>query len=87
MNSQVNGAKVVASSKSESKRFGIVTMSTADQAQACIENVNNTEFLDNLITVELVRKVEILLISFRQQSNTFVYIVCNNIIQRNIMRF
>jgi len=58
LNSQVNGAKVVASSKSE-KRFGLVTMSTAEEAQACIENVNNTEFQDNLITVELVRKMEI----------------------------
>lgn len=45
----------MASSKSEGKWFGLVVMSSPEEALLCIENVNNTQFQDDVITVEFVR--------------------------------
>jgi RNA recognition motif-containing protein len=57
----VTGAKLVTSAKCPgSKCFGFVTMSTAEEAEAAIKNLSNTEIAkDQKITVE---KVNIMLI-------------------------
>jgi len=36
-----------------SKSFGLITMSTAQEAAQCIERLNNTEYNDQIIGVKL----------------------------------
>ena len=52
--SQVVSAKVVARSRSRSHRYGFVTMSSVEQADACIKALNDTELKGSKIIVELV---------------------------------
>ena len=49
----MTGAKVVTSAKSPgSKCFGLVTMSTVEEANQCIEHLNKTEFNGRIISLE-----------------------------------
>lgn len=63
---QVVQAKVVASAKNpDSKRYyGIVTMSTSEEADRCIENLNQTEVNGQVITVEKVKRFIGLILEF-----------------------
>ena len=51
---QVVTAKVVAKAQSRNQRFGYVTMTTAEEAQKCISELNDTELKGRKITVEVV---------------------------------
>jgi len=58
---QVTGAKVVTSAKNPgTKCFGLVTMSTAEEAELCIERLNKTEFQGRIISLEKVGLLGIL---------------------------
>jgi len=51
----VTGAKVVTSAKNPgTKCFGLVTMSSAAEAELCVERLNKTEFRGRIISVEKV---------------------------------
>ncbi len=52
---QVISAKVVAKSRTKQLRFGFITVSTPEEAQTCINELNGTELKGKKITVELVR--------------------------------
>lgn len=53
VHSKVSGAKIVTNSRSAGARcFGYVTLSSADDADKCIEKLNKTELGGNMITVE-----------------------------------
>jgi len=55
LNVQVTGAKVVTSAKNPgTKCFGLVTMSSAEEAELCIERLNKTEFHGRIISLEKV---------------------------------
>jgi len=50
----VDTAKVLTAAKSPgSKCFGLITMSTAQEAAQCIETLNNTEYNGQIIGVKL----------------------------------
>jgi len=52
---QVTGAKVVTSAKNPgTKCFGLVTMSSTEEAELCIERLNKTEFHGRIISLEKV---------------------------------
>jgi len=52
---QVTGAKVVTSAKNPgTKCFGLVTMSSAEEAELCIEHLNKTEFHGRILSLEKV---------------------------------
>ena len=53
---QVVSAKIVTSAKNPgSKCYGFLTMVNSEEANKCINHLNNTKLLGNQITVELVR--------------------------------
>jgi len=55
LNVQVTGAKVVTSAKNPgTKCFGLVTMSSAEEAELCIARLNKTEFHGRIISLEKV---------------------------------
>lgn len=54
----MTGAKVVTSAKSPgTKCFGLVTMSSAAEADLCVERLNKTEFHGRIISLEKVTRV------------------------------
>jgi len=62
---QVTGAKVVTSAKSPgTKCFGLVTMSSAAEADLCVERLNKTEFHGRIISLDKVTGIYVLSVLF-----------------------
>ena len=56
--SQVVGAKIVTNSKAPGAQcFGLVTMSTSEEAAKCISHLHRTELHGRTITVDRVREI------------------------------
>ena len=56
MDVQISGVKIISNSRAEgSTRFAHVTISTTDDAAACIEKLNNSKLYGNTVTVSRVR--------------------------------
>lgn len=61
----MTGAKVVTSAKSPgTKCFGLVTMSSAAEADLCVERLNKTEFHGRIISLDKVTGIYVLSVLF-----------------------